>query len=192
LIGRDNVAEVETECGESTETALGAPAIITGPGDRTHLVSFRAVRRDAPRRVRVASLGIDAPVAPAAIDLKQGVLAVPDDIHETGWWEDGAAPRDATGSVVIGGHVDSAKSGAGAFFSLKNARRGTVVEVTSATGRTTSYRVVSVRTMPKAQLPTEIWSQKGRNHLVLVTCGGPFDAAGGHYRDNIVVTGVRA
>jgi len=25
---------------------------------------------------------------------------------------------------------------------------------------------------------------------VLVTCGGPFDATGGHYRDNIVVTAV--
>ena len=28
--------------------------------------------------------------------------------------------------------------------------------------------------------------------LVLVTCGGPFDQAAGHYRDNIVVTAVPA
>jgi hypothetical protein len=46
--------------------------------------------------------------------------------------------------------------------------------------------------MPKAQLPTDIWSQKGHNHLELVTCGGTFDAAAGHYRDNIVVTAVPA
>jgi hypothetical protein len=46
--------------------------------------------------------------------------------------------------------------------------------------------------MVKAQLPTNIWSQKGRNHLVLVTCGGPFDNATGHYRDNVVVTAVPA
>jgi hypothetical protein len=49
-----------------------------------------------------------------------------------------------------------------------------------------------VRTMPKPQLPTDIWSQTGKEHLVLVTCGGPFDQATRHYRDNVVVTAVPA
>jgi len=192
LLARDNVAQVETGCGETTETALGAPAIITGRGDRTHLVSVRVDRPNAPARIQVPSLGIDAPVEAAGIDIRQGVLAVPADIHETGWWADGAAPGDAKGSVVIAGHVDSAKAGVGAFFTLKSAHRGTVVEVTSADGKKRSYKVTSVRVMAKAQLPTAIWSQAGPNHLVLVTCGGPFDAATRHYRDNVVVTAVPA
>ena len=66
------------------------------------------------------------------------------------------------------------------------------MQVTTADGRTVTYRVVSVQTMPKAQIPTEIWSQKARSRLVLVTCGGPFDHASGHYRDNVVVTAVPA
>ena len=192
LVGHDNVAQVETECAQTVETSLGAPAIITGRGDHTRLIAVHAARPNAPTHVRIASLGIDAPVAATGIDLKQGVLAVSSDIHRTAWWADGAAPGDPHGSIVIAGHVDSAKAGAGAFFSLKNARPGTIVELTTADGKTRTYRVTSVKTMLKAQLPTSIWSQKGSTHLVLVTCGGPFDAAAGHYRDNIVVNAVPA
>jgi LPXTG-site transpeptidase (sortase) family protein len=192
LVGRDNVAQVETACADTAETALSAPAIITGRGDRTHLLSARVERPNAPTRVVISSLGIDAPVKASAIDVQQGVLAVPADIHKTGWWLDGAAPGDPSGSIVIAGHVDSATAGAGAFFSLKDAQKGTSVQVITAQGHTVTYRVTSVQTMLKADLPTDIWSQKGTNHLVLVTCGGPFDHATGHYRDNVVVTAVPA
>jgi hypothetical protein len=46
--------------------------------------------------------------------------------------------------------------------------------------------------MPKDSLPTSLYSRRGRPRLVLVTCGGPFDAGIGHYRDNVVVTAVPA
>jgi hypothetical protein len=38
--------------------------------------------------------------------------------------------------------------------------------------------------------PNSATSSKGRPRLVLVTCGGPFNQATGHYRDNISVTAV--
>ena len=158
LVGHDNVAQVETECAQTVETSLGAPGIITGRGDHTRLIAVHAARPNAPTHVRIASLGIDAPVAATGIDLKQSVLAVSSDIHRTAWWADGAAPGDPHGSIVIAGHVDSAKAGAGRF-SLKNARPGTIVELTTADGKTRTYRVTSVKTM-KAQLPTSIWSQR--------------------------------
>jgi hypothetical protein len=192
LVARPNVAGAETVCADTAETSLGAPAIITGRGDVTHVVSVKATPPGAPVRIQVPSLRIDAPVIASAIDLKQGVLGVPADIHKTGWWADGATPVDSTGTVLIAGHVDSAAAGAGAFFPLKQARRGTLVQVTTAAGQTKTYKVVSVETMLKENLPTRIWSQKGRNHLVVVTCGGPFDPATKHYRDNVVITAVPA
>jgi len=76
--------------------------------------------------------------------------------------------------------LDGMIAGAAALFPLKTARRGTVITVTTADDRTRSHKVVSVKTMLKANLPTDIWSQHGRNHLVVVTCGGPFDTATGH------------
>jgi hypothetical protein len=44
--------------------------------------------------------------------------------------------------------------------------------------------------MLKADLPTDIWSQRAPNRLFVVTCGGPFDPVTRHYRDNVVVAAV--
>ena len=52
--------------------------------------------------------------------------------------------------------------------------------------------MTTIKTMSKAALPTNIYTRTGSPKLVLVTCGGPFDAKIGHYRDNIVVTAVPA
>ena len=82
----------------------------------------------------------------------------------------------------------SAAAGTGAFFNLKRVTRGTRIQVENAAGRTITYRVTSLREMVKAKLPLDIWSRRGKPRLVLVTCGGPFLPALGHYRDNIVVT----
>ncbi|MDX6486234.1 MAG: hypothetical protein QOF43_1387, partial [Gaiellaceae bacterium] len=185
------VPERTTECPLSLETALGRPLIITGRGDRTRYVAAGATR-GSPARVRLGALGIDAPVSPALIDVPHGILGVPPNIHRTAWWADGAEPSAPTGAVLIAGHVDSATGGAGSFFKLKSARVGDRVEVVTAGGRTFAYRVASVRTYLKKDLPANVYSKRGSPRLVLVTCGGPFDEATGHYRDNIVVTAVPA
>ena len=188
IAGSSVVAKAQTPCAEVEETSLAAPAINTGRGDaRGASREFQASPR--PTRITVPGLGIDAPVAAVGIDLAKGELDVPVDIRRTGWWRDGAAPGDPNGAVLIGGHVDSARSDPGAFFRLKDASAGDRVQVVTA-GGVKAYRVVSVRRMPKAALPTDIWSLKGRARLVLVACGGAFDPAAGHYKDNIVVTAV--
>jgi LPXTG-site transpeptidase (sortase) family protein len=179
-----------TPCGEVAETSLARPLIITGRDDHPAYVRVAATGGSAPTRVRIALLGIDAPVSAVGIDLQQGVLAAPSDIHRLGWWKDGEPPGSSSGATLIAGHVDSAKAGAGAFFGLKKAKAGDTIEVTTADGRTHTYRVVSNRAYLKKNLPADIYSQKGRPRLVLVTCGGPFDQATGHYRDNVVVTAV--
>jgi len=186
------VAGVRTACSITPETTLGAPAIITGPGGLLfHGPAARAGRPAAsvPAQIQIPSLGVDAPVQPSAIDLALGQLAVPADIHRAGWWKDGAAPGDPAGTILIAGHVDSAQAGAGAFFPLKSAvRRGMLITVTTRSGRTYRYRVTSIRTVPKPQLPIGIFTRTGTPKLVLVTCGGPFDPQIGHYLDNVVVT----
>jgi hypothetical protein len=48
-----------------------------------------------------------------------------------------------------------------------------------------------VRTYNKHALPwQEIFDQKSVGRLAIVTCGGPFDASTGNYRDNIVAFAV--
>jgi hypothetical protein len=192
IVGSPLVEAVTTDCADVAETSLAAPLIITGRGDVATETRVAAGAGAVPKRVRIASRAIDAPVAPVGIDIKHGVLGVPEDIERTGWWKDGQAPGATTGSILIAGHVDSAKAGAGAFFHLVEARRGDIVEVTAADGKTFRYRVTSTRRMLKADLPLDVWSQTGPARLMLVTCGGPFDSSIGRYRDNIVVTAVPA
>jgi LPXTG-site transpeptidase (sortase) family protein len=188
IAGSELVAAHEAECQVEAETSLAAPSILGGRGDR---VAYVAQGSGGPSRVRLGRLGIDAPVNAIGIDLKSGALGIPDNIRRVGWWRDGAAPGDETGTVLIAGHVDSAKAGAGAFYSLRRARRGDTVTV-RAGAKTLRYRVTSTRRMRKAALPSCIYRRTGAPRLVLVTCGGPFDARSGHYRDNIVVTAVPA
>jgi LPXTG-site transpeptidase (sortase) family protein len=117
-----------------------------------------------------------------------GSLVVPDDPARVGWWTGGGRPGDPFGSVVLAGHVDSRTYGIGALAELGRARRGDEIEV-GAGDRTVSYRVVSVRRVPKARLAadTDAFDQTGPARLVLVTCGGAFDRVTHRYADNLVV-----
>lgn len=188
IAGSDLVRPVETECALVAETALAAPAITTGRGEATRVVHATAPSAATPTRVRIPSLGVDAPVTPSGIDIAKAELGVPADIRRLGWWVDSATPGSSRGAVLIAGHKDSARAGAGAFFRIGQATAGERIEVRTRSGRTVAYRVTSVRAYPKADLPLDVFSTTGRARLVLVTCGGPFNAAEGFYRDNIVVT----
>jgi hypothetical protein len=190
---RERLAGAEaTECADVAETALARPLILTGRGDSVARGRSASADPLAPTRVRLPPRGIDAPVFPVSISVSAGTLAVPPLIHRLGWWMDGMTPGSRTGSTLIAGHVDSARAGPGAFFRLREARRGDPVQVITKNGATHTYRVVSVQVMPKSELPASIYSRRGRPRLVLVTCGGPFDPSVGRYRDNVVVTAVPA
>ncbi len=144
----------------------------------------RPVRASRPLHLTIPALGISAPVVTST--LTDGALSVPDDVNEVGWWSSGAQPGQAHGTVVVDGHVDSATQGRGQFFTLERAEPGQTVVVSTAHGSLT-YVVAARAVYRKSVLPQEIFDQSGRPRLVLVTCGGPFNATTRHYEDNIVV-----
>lgn len=195
IAGSQLVAATETACGIEAETSLAAPLILTGRGDvqaRTPRATTAQDDRVTPTTVTLPRLGIRAPIASAAIDLQTGALGVPKNIDRVGWWRDGAAPGATAGTILLAGHVDSAKRGAGAFYALKSARRGDTIELRSDDGKTRRWRVSAMQRVRKSELPERIFTRTGERRLVLVTCGGPFSESTGHYRDNIVVTAAPA
>lgn len=118
----------------------------------------------------------------------QGALAVPDDPSVLGWWSTGARPGSRVGSVVVDGHVDSARDGLGVFAALRALTVGQRVEVVDQAGRRWSYRVTGRRSYPKTALAdSDVFDQSVSERLVLVTCGGVFDRVTRHYADNVVV-----
>jgi len=143
-----------------------------------------------PNSVRIAAVGVDAPVVPVGVD-RDGSVAIPERIGTVGWYRFSAPPGSRAGSTVLVGHVDSAVAGEGAFFRLKDVGRGDRIAFALTGGRTLTYRVVSLVQFPKTSVPLrQLFSLTGAPRLTLITCGGSFDAARRSYRENVVVTAV--
>lgn len=106
---------------------------------------------------------------------------------EAAWYKHSSTPG-ALGPAVILGHVDSPADGPSVFFDLGDLRRGDRVLVTRADGLVAVFRVDGVRAYPKDRFPTRlVYGDTAHAALRLITCGGLFDRATGHYLDNVVV-----
>jgi LPXTG-site transpeptidase (sortase) family protein len=142
----------------------------------------RSTRPVEPRRLKIPSLGIDAPVLPIAADGLQ--LAPPSDPQTVGWWSAGARPGAELGSAILTGHTVS--TGGGVFDDLDQMRRGQRVQILSGASRL-SLQVTSVTTYDKAALAehaAEIFDQNSPGRVALVTCE---DWTGADYLSNVVV-----
>jgi hypothetical protein len=148
----------------------------------------------APTRLQIPALGVDAPIVSEGIDNApgdRGGLAVPADVRQTGWWDGGPSPGQP-GVAVIAGHRSSVLQGVGALWRLPTVEPGTRVGVTEADGYTSRWAVDAVEEVVKSDLPASLWARAGPPRLALVTCGGRFDMATGHYVDNVIIWAVPA
>ena len=115
-----------------------------------------------------------------------GALAVPSSTAVAGWYT-GSPKPGAIGSAIIVGHIDSL-TGPGVFYRLPQLRPGDKVYVKRADGTLVEFRVTSVQTYLKDRFPTQaVYGPTPDPELRLITCGGAFDYASGHYLNNIVV-----
>jgi Sortase domain len=141
----------------------------------------------SPTRLRIAAIQVDAAVAPVGVD-PNGTMVIPREAARVGWYRFGPAPGAAAGAAVLAGHVDSRDQGPGALYRLREVPVGATVEVVDAEGVSRRYRVVSRELITKKALPTQaLFSRTGPARLILITCGGEFDAQLHSYRDNVVV-----
>jgi len=130
-------------------------------------------------RTKLIRLGITA----------SGALQVPKRPGVAGWYVGSPRPG-GTGSAVIVGHIDSV-SGPGVFFRLRELRPGDLVYVQRGHAPMAVFKVTAVRRFPKAKFPTAaVYGAVPNAQLRLVTCGGMYDPATGHYLSNVVVFAV--
>ena len=117
---------------------------------------------------------------------KGGAIKVPGSTAIAGWYT--GSPRPGSiGSAIIIGHIDST-SGPGVFYRLTELSRGDDVYVKRADGTTAEFRITGRQEYLKDQFPTQtVYGAVPDAELRLITCGGAFDPATGHYLSNIVV-----
>jgi sortase (surface protein transpeptidase) len=138
-----------------------------------------------PRWIRIPAIDVSAPVIPLGLNA-DGTLEVPRDWGQTGWYTGGPNPGER-GPAVIAGHVDST-SGPAVFYRLGELRRGALVSIRRADGSRVRFRVRALERRAKDDFPTRrVYGRTAGPELRLITCGGSFDSATGHYRDNTIV-----
>ncbi|WP_173096470.1 class F sortase, partial [Actinomadura verrucosospora] len=139
-----------------------------------------------PTRLTIPALGVRARVARAGLR-PDGTLQPPrpPDEDRPAWYIGSVTPGE-TGTAVIEGHLDS-HAGPSVFFRLGRLRPGRHVRIRRADGTTAVFTVDAVRRFPKDAFPTwAVYADTPGPSLRLITCGGRFDAAARHYRDNTV------
>ncbi len=139
----------------------------------------------APVRLTVDSIGVDTPLMDLGLQ-SDGTLEVPPDGTLAGWFTGAPTPGEL-GPAVIAGHVDWV-DGPAVFYDLHRMVTGDLINVERADGSTAVFAVSNVGQYPKNQFPTDaVYGPVSFAGLRLITCGGVFNDAIGHYDDNIVV-----
>ncbi|HEY5786125.1 MAG TPA: class F sortase [Microlunatus sp.] len=148
--------------------------------------SQRSSKAAQPFRMRIAAVGLDVEVRPTGV-AKDGSMELPDTVRRAGWYRFGSTPSEGSGTTVIAAHVDTRSEGLGPFARLTSARRGDRIIVTDRSGDEHAYRILSRRQIDRTRLPVDdLFDRDGPPRLVVLTCGGAYDARNG-YRDNVVV-----
>jgi hypothetical protein len=144
----------------------------------------------APASLTIPLIGVTTKLITLGLT-SDGSLQVPGTTSVAGWYTGSPRPG-AIGSAIIVGNIDSV-GGPGVFFRLSELRKGDQVYVRRADGTLVKFLVTTVQQYLKDQFPTRtVYGPTPDAELRLITCGGAFDFATGHYLSNIVVYATEA
>ncbi|GGS79767.1 class F sortase [Planobispora rosea] len=166
----------------SADTArpAGKPAFAVVPG--------RAMAASKPVRLDIPAIGVKgAPVEPVGLNADRTV-EVPSLERPglVGWYRHRPTPGEK-GPAVLLGHVDAYGKPA-VFAEAHRLEPGDVIKVRRADGTVASFTVDGLERVDKDEFPTaKVYGDTAAPELRLITCGGAFDAATGHYEDNVIV-----
>ncbi|MFE7812405.1 class F sortase [Streptomyces sp. NPDC057433] len=164
-----------------------AQAHSAGPGHGVGQVpASAALPPSPPDRIRIPSIGVDAPLTGLGLTDTGSLDAPPPERPDlAGWYEAGTTPGES-GTAVVAGHVDNAE-GPAVFYSLGALRKGGTVEVDRRDGGTAVFTVHAVEVYDARDFPDEkVYGAAVRPELRIITCGGGYSRTTG-YRGNVVV-----
>jgi len=144
--------------------------------------------RSVPVSLSIPAIGVSSRLIRLGLG-SDGTMQVPPLFakpSEAGWYEYSPTPGQVGPSVIVG-HIDTYQ-GPSVFYRLGAMRPGEEVDVGLADGTTAVFRVTGVRAYSKASFPSStVYGPTNNAALRLITCGGDFDPATGHYLGSTVV-----
>lgn len=171
---------------EASRLGAAAPAVPQVPIQEARLPETAVVV--PPVLLEYAAIGASLPVDPVGV-APDGQMEIPEDANRAGWYRFGAGPADDGGSVVVAAHAGSFVTPRGPLYDLRDAEVGQTVTLTDASGGTSTWTVTAVEQLGKVTIDfSRYFDREGPRRLVLITCGGRWDADRQSYDDNIIVT----
>jgi sortase (surface protein transpeptidase) len=138
------------------------------------------------KTLRLPSLSISMPIRPVGVD-PDGQMELPPDPDDIGWYRYGASAGSGTGTVVLGGHVDSRRRGLGPLRDLEQIAGGDPL-IVATSDDAHRYRVTRIWTVDRDRLPnSEIFARTGPERVAVITCTGPYLPWRGGYQQNLIV-----
>jgi sortase (surface protein transpeptidase) len=185
-IGACGVA-IASHSGRAAMLPSGKPRFIPVPrGDRAPVPTPSGGEQVArPASLIIPSIGVKTRLIRLGVT-SAGALQVPASTAVAGWYTFSPRPG-AIGSSIIAGHIDS-YLGPGIFFRLRQLKPGKRVYVRRTNGSLAVFRVTAKHMFLKTHFPTsDVYGPVPTAQLRLITCGGTFDTATGHYLSNVIV-----
>lgn len=166
---------VQSEAKNSVKPSAKAVANYSVPVDNPKYIVIPAI---GVKETRILEFGLD----------KNGAIAVPDNIYDTGWYGGSSKPGQK-GAMFIFGHVSSWIAD-GVFYNLKNLKPGDDIFVTRGDNKELTYKVVSTKRyehehvdMEQVLAPINA-SEPGLN---LMTCAGQIIKGTSEFNERLVV-----
>lgn len=142
-----------------------------------------------PKAIQIAKADVNAQIEVRAI--VNGVMQDPTGPWVVSWYEE-TARLGQVGNVVLAGHVDYWDVGPAVLYHVGNLQKGDVIDVTGADGQIYKYQVEWDQLFNAANAPLEeIVGPTKNQSLTIITCGGDFDYATGHYLQRRVIRAER-
>jgi len=148
-----------------------------------------------PVSLTIPAIGVKAKVISLGLASNGSLNTVPLDgqpqaLDDVGWYTGSSRPG-AIGPAVLAGHINY--NGAGVFENLDQLHVGDLIYVTRADGSSVPFRVTQLQSTLKTDFPTGgVYDATPDAELRVITCGGTFDYATGHYLSNTIVYATEA
>ncbi len=140
-------------------------------------------------RLKIPSIGLDADIMPVGLN-SDSTIEMPDPnlANTVGWYSYSPTPGEI-GPAIIAGHVVD-YVGPSVFWRLQDLHPGDEINVARQDSSSVAFKVDEVKQFSQEDFPTkDVYGNISYAGIRLITCGGVYNPATGHYTLNTVVYG---
>lgn len=153
-------------------------------------ISNYSVGPTKPRYLDITKIGVHARVMPLSID-KQGALAAPNNVFDTGWYKDSSLPGE-NGAMLIDGHISSWTAN-GVFYDLKKVTSGDKITIVRGDGKNFTYKVVKTDLVAASSVDMSslmVSADTNKPGLNIISCSGEVVPGTNEFDKRLVVYSV--